>query len=100
MLDRLKGVELIGPEIAPPYRRNHNRRRHRDAADPDHDGQHMQRAGGDDVIHDGSVLGPDRHPRTGSYFLMVRVNLPCSKPLRLRETLGQVPNHECPERAD
>ncbi len=49
MLDRLKGPELVGSEIAISNSWQRHGRRHRDAADPDHDGQYS--TGGDDVIH-------------------------------------------------
>ena len=50
-LDGLEGLKPVRAEIAAPHSRQHDHGHHRDPADPDHDGENMQRPGDNDIIH-------------------------------------------------
>jgi hypothetical protein len=64
MLDGLKGLKPILPQLAAPDRGENHERRHRHAPDPDHDGEYMQGTGGDDIIH--GIVAPRRDRRPGT----------------------------------
>ena len=51
LLDGLEGLEMVRSQPAPHDRRQHDRRRHRDAPDPDDDSEDMQSPGNDHVGH-------------------------------------------------
>src|SRR3546814_2701661 len=56
MLDCVERAQPIGAEIAAAHGRERHRGRHRDAADPDDDRKHMERAGEGEIIHDRRLL--------------------------------------------
>jgi hypothetical protein len=51
-LDGLEGPKPVRADIAAPHSRQHYHGHHRDPADPDHDGENMQRPGDHNIIHD------------------------------------------------
>lgn len=51
MFDGLERLQTILAQVAPAYCRQGHGRRHRQAADPNHDREDVQRAGDGDVIH-------------------------------------------------
>jgi hypothetical protein len=57
MFDGLETSHSVVAEIAAPDGGQHYHRRHRDAADPDHDAEDVQGAGESDVIHDMRLPG-------------------------------------------
>jgi hypothetical protein len=56
-LDGLEHHKPVWADIAVSNSRQHHHGYHRDPADPDHDGEHMQRPRDGDIIHDGTRLG-------------------------------------------
>src|SRR3546814_3686401 len=56
MLDCVERAQPVGAEIAAAHGRERHRGRHRDAADPDDDRKHMERAGEGEIIHDRRLL--------------------------------------------
>ena len=67
-LDGLEDLKPVRADITAPHSRQHDRGHHRDPADPDHDGENMQRPGDNDIIHGWRRLGPSAdassaHPR-------------------------------------
>lgn len=50
-LDGLEGLQPVLTKVAAPDRRECHGGRHGNAADPDHHGQNVKRAGCDDIIH-------------------------------------------------